>query len=557
MESTTGNTQRSNSFKSLWWVKATHASLTGLIFATFIAIVLVTLNALDFNVMQKLEQMGIDWGMEHYAFHPPASMNASGYEYVFVDVDHVACKQFINKELDPECLTSKPVPSNLIIDFVRAARESGAKVIIVDVNPPEKHEQSERDTLLQGLTENVEASDTWIVVPIYARPGDSVNGLVINGDTRFDIIPEHARGNVRLASVATYAVQGTVRSYPAASCLVTREGQRWVPTIPYLVALLVTQENSNAIDDRYYKDKKFIGIEPGNDCSQLEIKSEYFSNSTNTALNLFDPFAVNKIPGIMEFFYSIPGLSLFTEVEEREHVLWNHFPKYGYYKASNLLEKNCASRSINGVTNRECFATRSDLFENKIIVLGSGQAQAMDTVHTPIGPMSGSELILNATRAFLEFSPLEKPSLITMTWDKLKGIMIAIGPIVAAWFIIFASGPITQWVRFKLLCKSRKSKLRMLKRCHWKVLHTLRSILAVLVFVGGLYAALFLVYIYLGTQLEQGKAVDLLSPVIALGIQGYTVGARVVLAIFQRFAEILIALLFKSWAKLKFPSVNI
>lgn len=253
----------------------------------------------------------------------------------------------------------------------------------------------------------------------------------------------------------------------------------------------------------------------------------------------------------MEFFYSIPGLSMLVDAQERENVLWNHLPEYAYYKASNLFEQGCTRFSINGIENLKCFATRKDLFKNKIIVLGSGQAQAMDKVHTPIGAMSGSELIVNAIRAFLEFSPLEKPSFIAMIWEKLKGIMIAIGPIVVAWFIIFASGPAVRWIRLQLLCKSRRAKWRGFKRCRWNMFYLLRALLVVMVFVGGLYAALFLVDDYLWDQLEQGKAVDLLYPVIALGIQGYTVGARVLLTIFQRFAENVMIFIINILDKLK------
>ena len=556
MESTARNLKKRGSYRNLWWVKATLASLVGLMFATFVAIIIVILHALDFNFIKKIEQMGIDWGMELYAHDPPSPIDSFDYEYVFVDVDKEACKQFIDKKLDPECLTSKPVPTSLIVDFVRAASESGAKIVIIDVAPPEKLEQQDRDVLLHGLAKIAESSETWVIAPIYARPGDSVNGLVINGDTRFDIVSGHAQGKLRLASVATYAVHGTVRSYPVASCFVTSEGQRWVPTIPYLAALLANPKTVDVIDDRYYNDnaleKKIVAIDKKHDCSQLDITPEQFKNGVNPALNLIDPFAMNKAPSIIEFFYSIPGLSMFLDMQEREDVLWNHLPKYRYYEASNLLAPACIRHLVNGVINQECFATRKDLYENKIIVLGSGQAQAMDKVHTPVGPMSGSELILNATRAFLEFKPLEKPSPLTMIWDKLKGIMIAMGPIVAAWCLIFASGPATQWFRLKLLYKTRKSKLRLLRRYRWKILNTIRSLAVVIIFIAGLYTAYLLEVVYLWNQLKQGIAIDLLYPIIALGIQGYTVGARVILSTFQRFAEILIGFLLAGLTKLKY-----
>jgi hypothetical protein len=157
--------------------------------------------------------------------------------------------------------------------------------------------------------------------------------------------------------------------------------------------------------------------------------------------------------------------------------------------------------------------------------------------------MSGSELILNATRAFLEFKPLEQPPPLTMLWDKLVGITIATGPMVIAWGLIFACWPVTRWIRWHLLLKSRQSKWLMLRRCRWHALDFFRSIVVVMIFAMGIIIAYLLEVKLLFHQLQQGVAVDLLFPAVALALEGFAEGAKVILSILHRVPEIVIGYL--------------
>jgi hypothetical protein len=371
---------------------------------------------------------------------------------------------------------------------------------------------------------------------------------VINGDSRFDIVPNYSQGQLRLASVATYAVDGVVRVYPTASCLVTNEGQRWVPTIPHIAALLANPATAVGADQRYYDNKMGVKasdvINGKQDCGRLEISSEHSLGNSNFALNLFDPLAMDRVPSIIQFFFSLPSISTLEYAQDRQFSELKHDHYYQHYEAKKLIDPTCSHLQTDGIsTSPGCFAAREELYKNKIIVLGSSRAQAMDMVQTSIGPMSGSELILNAIRAFLEFKPLEQPPPLTMLWDKLVGITIATGPMVIAWALIFACWPITRWVRRHLLLKSRQSKWYMLRRCRWQVLDLFHSLAVVIIFAAGISIAYLLEVNFLFYQLQQGVAVDLLFPAVALALEGFAEGAKFVLSSFHRISEVVLGYL--------------
>ncbi len=536
-------TEKETNYRHTWWGKAVITSLTAWMLASTIAVVLVILHTIDFGAIKHLEQFGVDRSMRLYSTMASEPMS---YKYAFVDVDKEACKQFLDGDTDwdPECRTSKPVPTSLIIDFVRAARESQAALIIIDVSPPEKHELMDREALARELAVSSNHSNTWIIAPVYARPNDSINGLVIDGETKFDIVPSHARGRLRLASAATYADHGIIRVYPTASCFVTTEGQRWIPTIPYLAAILI---RNPALEQQYYNSEETLETITVNElqsCIESKISSDSSENKIFSDLPLFDPRDTNQIPAIIHFFYSLPSLGMLADVHERESVGWNHIYNYQHYEASKLINRDCLHPHLDGSsTSSGCFITNEEHYKGKIVVLGSSRAQAMDQVQTPIGPMNGSELIINATRAFLEFKNLTQPPPLIMLMDKLKGIGIAMGPMFITWCLIFLSGPITQRIRYNLLINCRKTNIRMIRQCHWKVLYWLRSLFVILIFLLGIYAAYILEVIYLLDQLKQGVATDLLLPAFALGLQGFVVAAKLVSATFYNMAEVFLGFL--------------
>ncbi len=145
--------------------------------------------------------------------------------------------------------------------------------------------------------------------------------------------------------------------------------------------------------------------------------------------------------------------------------------------ASTFLSSGYAAKSPG------CFRSQKEYYKGKIVVLGSSRAETMDHAQTPIGVMSGSELILNATRAFLEFKPLEQSPPFTMLMDKFKGIGIAMIPMFITWSLIFASEPITQKIRGNLINRFRNSRIKLLRFCHWQILNWFRMLFVIAIFI--------------------------------------------------------------------------
>ncbi|UJP06461.1 MAG: CHASE2 domain-containing protein [Nitrosomonas sp.] len=485
---------------------------------------------MDYGPIKLLEQFGIDRSMQLYS---EAAAAPKSYRFAFVDVDKAACKLFLDEKIDsdPECRTSKPIPTSLIIDFVRAATESQAALVIIDVTLPEKNEVQDREALQQALETGSNSSNTWIIAPVYDRPSDSENGLTIEGDPRFDIIPTHTKGRILLASAATYTEHGVIRTYPAASCYAMTEGQRWIPTIPYLAALLIANP---MVAQSYYRQNDqsgFVAVNAKNNCSQLKIPPDFFKNQSNTIFSAFDPLDTTRIPPIIRFFYSLPSLGMLMDESERDQIAMKHIYNYQYYEASKLIDaaSGCMHKHVDGISHSPgCFRSIGDYYQGKIIILGSSRAQAMDHVQTPIGTMSGSELILNATRAFLEFEPLKQSPPLAMLIEKFKGIGVAMIPMFFAWCLIFLSGPATRVIRLKLVTQCRRTKSGIFRRYRWRMLDWMRTLFVIIIFVLGIYTAYIFEVIYLWEQLEQGVATDLLLPALALGLQGFAVGAKII-----------------------------
>jgi len=163
------------------------------------------------------------------------------------------------------------------------------------------------------------------------------------------------------------------------------------------------------------------------------------------------------------------------------------------------------------------FAIPDGVLTDRIVVLGSSQVQGGDWHATPLGAMTGSEIVLNATRAFIEFSPLREGTGaspagrqilqgLNAFMAKFKGIVIGALIMTLCWLTIFGLNG------------------RMKRRGR------LSSLLSVLLFVGFM-GALFVLEVFAGLGALRGasgpvQAVDLLTPVVALGLEGFAEAAR-------------------------------
>jgi hypothetical protein len=519
-----------------WLARSLTSTLSGVMFAAVLTSLLVALQAAGVRPLRMVEQAGIDVGMWLYAnvgwfaADEPAA-TSKVLKYAFVDVDRAACAVFLDGESPATCETENPVRSALVVDLVRSLRAAGAAVVLIDVTPPPANAPRERDAWRSAL---VADSGPWIIAPLYARPSDDCSdGLSIRGDRRYDIVPSHAAGRLRLVSVATRLdpelADGVVRHYPLASRLqLEGEAPRWVPTAPMLAAVLARGGSIAEIDRLWYQP---AAVSTGHACNTGAAEQPLTKPLPSD--NLFDARANAGTPAVVRFFFSLPGLSTMDEAQ-RHRVEQRHLSVYERYAASKLIEGGCTHRLDAQATPRPgCFAVRAPLFEGKVVIIGSSSATALDRSQTPAGPMSGAEIIVNATRAFAEFPALHTPDGWTMWLSKMANLW---KPALIA---------LLTWMGIHKLCDLVRSKEDAAGQLghvtRQRLLAYGRQALAVQLFLLGMAVSAWVEMHELVHELAQvhssAEPVEMLLPLVSMGLEGYAEFAVLITAVFHHQAQ--------------------
>ena len=474
-----------------WWVKALTAALAGLLFSLVLSAFLSLGAAFRVAPLVAIERAGIDFGMlAHTAFAGRPEPAATTARYVFVDVDRAACEVFSDRRQD--CATGRPVPARLITAFAAAARGSGAAVVLIDVKAPDDPEDRRR------LAEALAAPDgPWMIASLGIRPRLSVQQmeLTVESDTLLgpsDQAPLRS-GRLLLAPFVTatdsFAADGVIRHYPVLQRVYGLGEDRapdWLPSAPFLASRLARPETAADVVCRYYRsagDRCGSAVEAGGDAA---IR---FGERTELR---------NRI------FYSLPSLAAADPGQQavyRDRYL-------GYYdrvEASALIE------------GRD-FSWPPDLMQGAVVILGSSAPEGHDWHVTPLGPMTGPEILFNAIRAFSDYAPLSEPSATAGTLERLaaagRGFSLKLGTMMtgtvimlAGWFAIFWLGDC--WTAAPL----------------W-----LRRTGCVIVFFATLaltaFIELFSGISALERNAEIAEATDLLTPLLALGLEGFAEAAR-------------------------------
>ncbi|MBX7247760.1 MAG: CHASE2 domain-containing protein [Caulobacteraceae bacterium] len=438
--------------------------------------------------MMALERAGVDFALKTYvAFAPwvdPAFEHAVPQAYAFVDVDLASCRPFSDEDA---CLRTQPAPPALIMDFARAARTSGARVVIVDVEPPAA--AADRAALYAALAGR---SGPWFVAPMPSRPNFNPDEVDLTIDWPQAGQPALASGKLRLAPMATTtdpaAGDGVVRHFPILARVrgAGTEQSRWLPTAPYLAAMLGDRRRAKATDCLFYRSADF-------DCARTE-GSPILAAMVATGQ---DPFVRNRI------LYSLPGLSD-EAAQSNEFLRARYLGRYERLVASRLMTDGH-------------FDIPEGLLAGKIVVLGTSAAQGEDWHPTPIGPLAGPEIVLNATRAFAEFTPLRETvgdaslsARLAEAWSryaaKFGGTLLGALIMTPGWLAIY-------WLAGRPNLKPAMKRLASVSI----FLLFLMAIIIVEVVTG--VAAL-----RRGAQV--GQITDLLTPLLGLGLEGYAEGAK-------------------------------
>jgi hypothetical protein len=468
-----------------WWSKALLTSAAGVVVSVIVAAITVAGLRLDLGPVIALERAGADAGMRLRAtFHLD---RAQAPDYVFVDVDETACAAFRRERTDAErlgaCRTGTPMSIELVADFVGAVSRSGASVAIIDLATL----QSDADLERLGIA-LASGSGPPVIVPFPGRAGREGDELIHEAPATWTRTLPSLGARLRLAPFETMtdpaAGDGVIRGYPAFLGVKRGEVVTSEPSAPYLASRLVRARSADPSP----------------------------ATSSDAAADR-DAFAGRLWPIV----FTLPSLSLQSPShneadrlrQERDINRWTA-SHYRRLLASELV-----------VEGRGRFSA-SAFPEGAVVVLGSSLPSGLDQHLTPLGLMTGSELILNATRAF---AAVPSPEALRPRADLWTDLELKLGSalrggllMTGIWLAIFLV-----WDRVR----RRGRALRLAGRAA-----------AGFLFICGLLAVGLLELRDASAELQRslaaGRHVDILTPIVALGLEGYAEGIRLLTHAIER-----------------------
>jgi CHASE2 domain len=476
------------------WRSALVSTLAGYAFSLILSAVIVILLALDFAPVRILERAGIDLGMRVYAAYQPnldPNFQAPPYAYVFLDLDDGVCRD------EPQgglwtCPADEPAPPSLVRALVESASAGGAAVVIVDVAPP--RQDADRAALIHVMADG---AGPLVIAPLVADPkGDRSN--LFRPDNPL-LQQGFAQGRLRLAPLVTQADpnagDGVIRHYPSFVGVGTRD----LPTAPFLAAAWLSGPN----------DRAEIG------CDRYRIGREHCAvagpgGAQTGSGNRLAPVAAGSSAGdLSPLFWTLPQLRSVDDYTR------------GDFEATFQYIRVSEARTGTGGLD-----ISPDAFRGRVVVIGSSSPRARDLHLTPLGVMSGPELVLNAVRSFLEFGPMRESratrsfgDTLMAFWSKATGALLPAIMVFPAWWFIY-------WSR------RRTARRRWLTR-------TAVGTLGVMLFASLLLAGI-VVELLQGISAIKGNAalgtpVDIITPVAALGLEIFADLAKSLLARIEIF----------------------
>ncbi len=469
--------------------RALEASLAGFFFSLLLSALITVGLALNLAPLKFVERSGIDASMQLFAGLFPrfgTDPSSPSVRYAYLDVNEAMCRRFHEHD-EPPCGVGKPIGRELILAYVEFARASEAAVAILDVAlPTDAAFQMRLRAAFQA------APRTWFIVPSDCRPVRAAAGLGERCDLRA------WRGaaslpNVRTASFRTgadgEAADGVIRDFPMAGQVLNSNGAwTWLPSAPYAAAWLPVGQFGRQFDCAYY----------GTNCGREPISRKIFTPQRDA----------ERLLGRNRVFFTLPWR---PRSEVSNDLLY-----------AGLYERYEAFAAPQGRT-----LLASSHFKGATLILGSSAADGLDLHPTPLGDLSGAELILNATRAFRELAPMTVPATDAPFLDRLGGYAEAL-PTKAVGALVGAVVFFPIWLLIFTLVRSPAFPRLVVMG------------LVVAAFAVGLVlllgAEVTLGLLELRREVPHGRAVDLLTPMLAIGLEGYAEAAKSVSGQLERLA---------------------
>jgi CHASE2 domain-containing sensor protein len=472
--------------------------LTGLIFGFLLSacVVLASYAPGVGSVLRVVETGGIDAAMNVRRVLTPAALVGEELRtlpagYVFVDLDASLCKDI---EHSAWCDTRSPASPIAAVRAAAAAIDAGARVVVIDVRlwdagPNGLAGDKDFKTLVAALAAHPQAR---AVAAAPSRP-TSVAGL---DRLESSMIPlSLLAGGVRFAPAYAYANSGVIRGYPVAIRVqpsdAAARGTVFAPSLPYLAA-------------RYQR--------AGGDVGRLAQVDGLARSFAPTARELaFDGRDVRPL-------FTLASLATSSGPTDAAEVRG----LYDHYFASKVIASDGT------------LLISPDLLRDKVVVIGASARVGMDWHFTPIGPMSGAEVVLNMTRAFASGAVLVEPDLLGKILRECLFVFVGSLAFLLYWWVSDAARP---WA-FRL---GESLARRLPRSTHAHILepiaHAFAVAPAVLLFLPTVAASAVLIiaaaFSLVDIAFIGGRTWDLITPLFALSLEGFAHASMVVLGLIE------------------------
>lgn len=376
--------------------------LAGFLFGFCVSLLIAAALALNMGWARQVEQTGIDWSTRlslllQPGLRPaPATAGHAPRPIVFLDLDTALCQALVKQR--HLCVTERIGHPEVLTAVGHALKGSGAEVVLLDFRTPALG----RDVTPGGAAAFLDAwaagEGPLVVAALAAAPGDgstlAVDWAAVPGQ-------KPAIGRLRYAPAVTWLGDfhdGRVRYYPVlveTTQLGAAEEISYLPSLAFAAASYAREGHArrNAVDCVFYASGK---------CPPLRWAGLSFRSGAELQEAMRARQGSDARWG-ERFLYTLP-----SQVPRSEGAA---------VPFSGALVGNYERRSASDYLAGGTLSIPPGQFANMVVIVGSSAAAANDWHSTPLGRMTGAEVVANATRAFETYRPVEQPGFFeTLAW---------------------------------------------------------------------------------------------------------------------------------------------
>lgn len=504
-------------------------TLTGIVFGLIVAVAVTIASMWEWRPVKLIQSWGSDAGLRVLAdpfFARNGGDLTTDAPFLFIDLDVTACAAFVGDTRTPtDCDSPASPPPDLIAALIEGIDRTGAIAVVLDYrlpNPgkvvrPDVHARLGRLKDLLTAPEGVP-----VIAPAPLAPDARVATALDRENDRF--VDDWIEGRLRLAAFMTWADpdvrDGVVRGYPAIVD-VRRVSEdttlHYLPSAPFLAALIAEgEEGLTAADALFYSNgdesrcsslrtgpQSVVGrsapylAEHCNDLQNIPADSKFLRTQIFSVYSLSVPFAYRN------------GRSF---DDQRLRTLARTYYGSGTVEGGMLYRRYSLKDFIgeDGTVDR---LFRDVNFEGQIVVVGTSSFEAGDWHHSSLGALTGSELIINAARAFADFAPLsDEKSFWNKLWQKFQLVLIS-------GFTLFFFTYISVAVSRRI---TTSGVMSFTKWWHFPVA-PLAALPGPAIFLVGVFAAMVAVSFWIYRKLDHGASLasfDFFLPVLSVAFEG-------------------------------------